>query len=141
MYSRRGTQTLCIIKDEKSIPMNFVIVKPKISQEEFIQHLIELFPVLEYELKDEDYQGLIHLQVACLTRYANHCLSTGRLDELKRIFDFFQETVEKVDSATENALYVSFLEHLEMDMDNKHGEEAKQLLKPEYMKVWNELRK
>ncbi len=64
--------------------MNFVIVKPRISQDEFIQCLIEQFPMLESELQDEDYQGLIYLQVACLTRYANNCLSVGRFDELKK---------------------------------------------------------
>ncbi|QHT66088.1 hypothetical protein GXP67_05100 [Rhodocytophaga rosea] len=97
--------------------------------------------MLASELKDEYYQGLIYLQVACLAGYANSCLSAGRLDELKRIIVFFQLTVEKVDTTTENALYVSFLEHLELDVDYKYANEAKKLLKPEYLNIWNELRK
>ncbi len=131
---------LCTIKNEYRTKMNFVIVKPRISQEEFIKYLIEQFPMLKSELQDEDYQELIYLQIACLTRYANNCLSVGRLDELKRIFDFFQQTVDKVDSETENALYVSFLEHLEMDADNDNAREARKLLKPEHLKILKELR-
>jgi hypothetical protein len=121
--------------------MKFSISKPRISREEFLQLLTEQFPAITPELQDEDYQGLIHLQVACLTRYANHCLAIRRLDEFRRVIDFFHQTIEKVDATTENALYVSFLEHLEMDGDNQIAKEAQRLLKPEYLKIWESLRR
>lgn len=91
-------------------------------------------------MEDEDYQGLIHLQIACLTRYTNTCVAAGRIDEAGRILDFFHQTVEKVDTTTENALYVSFLEHLELDANNKNAQEAKKLLPPKYLDIYQELR-
>ena len=120
--------------------MNFVIIRPEISQEEFLRHLIEQFPALKSEVEDDDYQGLIHLQVACLARYANTCVAAGKIDEVSRILDFYHQMVEKVDTSTENALYVSFLEHLELDADN-NAKEAKKLLKPKYLNIYQELRK
>jgi hypothetical protein len=119
--------------------MNFVITKPEISQEEFLRHLIEQFPALKSEVEDEDYQGLIHLQVACLAWYTNTCVAAGRIDEVRRILNFFHQMMEKVDTSTENALYVSFLEHLELDANNT--QEAKKLLKPKYLDIYQELRK
>jgi hypothetical protein len=117
--------------------MNFIIVKPELSQADFLQLLIMHFPSLEADVLDDT--GLIHLQVASLARYANDCLATARLDELQRVFEFFHQTIEKVDSATENALYVSFLEHVEMGGDAFINQEARKLLKPEYLKTWEGL--
>ena len=51
--------------------------------------------------------------MAVLARYANDQIKRKRLDEAKRIFNFFEKVIDKVDSKTENALYVSFLEHVE----------------------------
>ncbi len=121
--------------------MNFVITKPEISQEEFLRHLIEQFPDIKSEVEDEDYQGLIYLQIGCLTRYTNTCVVAGRIDEVRRILDFFHQTVDRVDSTTENALYVSFLEHLELDANTKNAQEAKKLLKPKYLDIYKQLRK
>ena len=94
--------------------MNFIIGKPALSQEEFLQALTSQFPTLAEEVLDEDYAGLIHLQASCLARYANELIWTARLDLLERVFHFFREIIDKVDLDPENALYVSFLEHIEM---------------------------
>ena len=120
--------------------MNFIIRKSRLSQEEFLHCLIERFPSLKAELADEDYKGLIHLQVSVLARYTNKCLSSGQLDELQKVFDFFHQTIEKVDSATENALYVSFLEHIEMEGTSKNVEQARRFLQPQYLTIWRKLR-
>ncbi|SMB96535.1 hypothetical protein SAMN00120144_2582 [Hymenobacter roseosalivarius DSM 11622] len=120
--------------------MNFIIVKRELPQQEFLQHLVKQFPAIDSEVMDEDYNGLIHLQVGCLARYANNCLSTVRLDELRRVFDFFHKTLKKVDSNTENALYVSFLERVEMEGDSINAKQARMLLQSEYLRLWYELR-
>ena len=93
--------------------MNFKILKPDITRQEFLETLIQQFPNVKDEVLDEDYKDLIHLQVAVLARYANDQIKSKRLDEAKRIFNFFEKVIDKVDSKTENALYVSFLEHVE----------------------------
>jgi hypothetical protein len=94
--------------------VNFTIVQPSISQIEFFQLLVKHFPEIAEDVFDEDYNGLVHLQIGCMARYASELIRHGKFDFLKQLFDFFQTTVEKVDSSTENALYVSFLEHVDM---------------------------
>ncbi len=120
--------------------MNFIIVKPSITQEEFLNRLTEAFPEISDEVLDEDYAGLIHLQIACLAKYANQLIQHGRFDTLGSVFRFFSDTVDKVDSLTENALYVSFLEHVEMDGDSAKAREARALLLPKHLTAWKALR-
>lgn len=119
--------------------VNFVIVKPLLSQEDFLRSLVEQFPELAHEVLDEEYVGLIHLQMGCVARYANALIQQSKFDTLERLFNFFHNTVEKVDSSTENALYVSFLERIEMNEDSAKSREAQKLLQPEYLRVWREL--
>ena len=121
--------------------MNFIIPTPELSRKDFLQSLTNHFPAIAEEVLGEDYTGLIHLQVACLARYANRLIATARLDELERVFRFFHDTVERVDSDTENALYVSFLEHIDMDGESSLEKEARKLLQPHYLPIWLGLRK
>lgn len=93
--------------------MNFQTVKPELTTDEFIRLLVDYFPETTDEVLDPDYVGLIHLQVGRFANYANKSIETKRFDELKKIFDFFETTVNKVHTTGENALYVSFLEHVD----------------------------
>ena len=108
--------------------VNFVIVNPEISHAEFIKSAAEQFPAIAAEIFDEDYEGLIHLQVACLTRYANGCLDKNNLTEFERILRFVDYVLPKVDSRLDNALHVSFVEDLGLDEDTPVLRAAKQLL-------------
>ncbi|CAN5445405.1 hypothetical protein BH11BAC3_BH11BAC3_42450 [soil metagenome] len=117
--------------------MNITIVKSKITTGEFLKYLIEYFPEVKEDVLDPDYTGLIYLQISALARYANDCTNIKRFDELKRAIDFFEITVDKVDSVTENALYVSFLEHLEFKGLNET--EIKKYLKPNHFETWKGL--
>jgi len=121
--------------------MNFIIVQSEISQAEFLNFLIAEFPEIRSEVMDEDYEGLIHLQIGCLTSYTNTCIAEGRKKKLVSIFNFFRQTLNKVDHVTENALYVSFLEHLNMEGDSANSIMARSLLSEEHLKIWRELRK
>jgi len=86
------------------------------------------------------YAGLIHLQVSCLASYANDCLATARVDEVARVITLFHDTVERVDNSTKNALYVSFLEHLNFEGETENAKTACQLLVPHYRQSWQQLR-
>jgi hypothetical protein len=68
--------------------VNFVIVKPEISHADFVRLTAEKFPVIAEDIQDESYDSLIHLQVACLKRYANECLVANNLAEFERILRF-----------------------------------------------------
>lgn len=124
----------------KTLIMNFIIVRPNITQEEFLNRLTEVFPEISDEVLDEDYAGLIHLQIACLARYANQLIQHDRFDTLESVFRLFSDTVDEVDSLTENALYVSFLEHIEMEGASAKAREARALLPPKHLTVWKALR-
>ncbi|MEP1069417.1 MAG: hypothetical protein ABJG99_11765 [Crocinitomicaceae bacterium] len=118
--------------------MKFIIVKPKINQKEFLKIIIDQFPEIKEEILDDDYDGLIHLQISVFARYTNNYIKIKRFDEVKRIFDFFEKVIDKVDPDTENALYVSFLEHIEFE--NMSENEIKSFLKPIYFDSWKQLR-
>lgn len=121
--------------------MKFKIIKSEITTDEFLDLLTQQFPAIKEEVLDEDWNGLIHLQVACFYRYANQCIISGRLYEVRRCFDFFEKTIEKVESRTENALYVSFLEHLDMAGVERNKAESRNLLNTKYLKIWEQLTK
>lgn len=118
--------------------MKFKIVKPSISKNEFLRIISEQFPEIKAEIEDEDYKYLIHLQVAVFTRYANEQLKRGKHYDVDRVFNFFEKVIDKVDSSTENALYVSFLERVELEQLNEN--EIRSLLKESNYEVWKQLR-
>lgn len=118
--------------------MNFTITKANVTTEEFLHYLVESFPGIKEEVLDPDYEGLIHLQIAALARYANDCTDSKNFEELKRVIDFFNVMVDKVDPVTENALYVSFLEHL--DFNGFSEIDIKKYLTPNYFNAWKGLR-
>jgi hypothetical protein len=119
--------------------MNFQIVKPELTNDEFLRLLVDYFPETKDKVFDPDYVGLIHLQIGEFANYTNKCIATKRFDELKKIFDFFEAAVNKVHSTVENALYVSFLEHV--DFNGLNEKEIKKYLNPDLYKTWKELRK
>lgn len=122
--------------------VNFVIVKkePETTYPEFIRLLTEQFPVIADDVLDESRSDLIYLQVSCLTDYANACLRNNQSSEFARAVEFFQQTVEKADILTEDALYLNFLGDLQMGENIPVEYAARELLKPEYLKFWAEWR-
>ena len=113
---------------------------PDLTQTAFSTSLVTHFPTLASDVFDEDHESLIHLLFSCLARYANTCLATARLDELARVIRFFATTVERVDSRTENALYVSLLKHLDFEGETENASRARQPLAPHYRQIWQALR-
>ncbi|WP_324680175.1 DUF7674 family protein [Hymenobacter sp. GOD-10R] len=89
--------------------MELIPHQPALTRARFLAELVERFPAVAEDVRE--HEGLSHLQASAWARYANTCVAHGHLQELARVIDYFQQTVEQVDSTTENALYVSFLEH------------------------------
>ena len=89
---------------------------------------------------DEIYEGSIHLQVGVLADYTNRCIQKSRFDEVSRIFQFFEAVIDKVDSETDNAFYISFLEHIDMDDGSNKQNEALKLLPKKYLEAYKGLR-
>jgi hypothetical protein len=120
--------------------MNFKFVKPEITKDELLTLMGEQFPEIKEELFDEDYAGLMHLQIGLLANYTNENIEKARFDEIQRIFDFFSAVIDKVDSTTENAFYVSFLEHLNMDGNSEKEKQALKLLPNKFIQEYRTLR-
>ena len=116
--------------------VNFIIVQPEISHQAFIQLVAEQFSVIATDVLDEDWNGLIHLQVACLTRYANNCLVNSNLQEFERIVRFVDHVLPRVDSTVDNALHVSLIEDLEIDGDAPLRQKARQLLSSQQLEFY-----
>ncbi|MGI4875776.1 MAG: DUF7674 family protein, partial [Janthinobacterium lividum] len=120
--------------------MNFIIIQPELPREEFIKLLVEKFPMLKDEILDESREDLIYSQVNCLAEYANNCLRNDQLPEFESAINFFQDTIKKADSITDNALYLDFLGCLEMHGETATHQAARALLLPEYLEFWTEFR-
>jgi hypothetical protein len=120
--------------------MNFIIVHSEPAKNNFIQLLVEHFPLLASAILDESRDDLIYSQVSCLTDYANACLENGQFFEFKRAVAFFYFTIEQFDGVVEDALYLNFLGDLEMHGNMLAYQEARALFKPEHLRFWAEWR-
>ena len=65
--------------------MNFEIVKPEINNEDLINLLSMNFPEIKDELYDIFNNGIIHLQMAVLSRYTNKNNEKKQFDKIKKI--------------------------------------------------------
>ncbi len=71
------------------------------------------FPDLADDLHDEDWDGLIHLQVSVFSRCVQAAIDQGDNETFDRASRLFVELFENGDPALVNALNVSLLEHLD----------------------------
>lgn len=71
------------------------------------------FPALAADLHDEIVEGLFHPQLAEFSRYAQSVIDSGDLDTWGLITGTFMDLWLSCNAALQNALNVSFLEHLD----------------------------
>jgi hypothetical protein len=92
----------------------------------FINDLVNTFPEIREEVLDEDYSGLITLQIGCFRRYTQNAIDANDLDTVKKCFRFVESNIGAVENKIENALYISYLSHLNILNNSK----IKSLLPP-----------
>ena len=104
---------------------------------DFPRLAIAEFPSIEPELSDDGIAGLIHLEVAELARFVQ--AAKGRADWATwgHAMGFVERLLSEADQALDNALYVSFLEHI--DFDGPRGEEAWRLVPPSLQRAWRQI--
>jgi hypothetical protein len=78
----------------------------------FINELITAFPEIKDEVLDEDWIGLIHLQISCLTRYTQKAIEANDVSKALKCFEFVNSIIDQVSFKIENALVVSWVFHL-----------------------------
>lgn len=74
--------------------------------------LRQQFPELLDEFDDECMKGLLHLEVAVLSRVAQDAISNHDKARVQQCFNFADEAFRGGDADVRNAVAVSFLEHL-----------------------------
>jgi hypothetical protein len=111
----------------------------KLQENQFLELLTSNFPLIKDDVYDEDWKGLIHLQIACFARYTNNRLEANDLAEVHRCFEFFEEIIDKVNAAINNALFVSYLEHINMEEESDTHVKARKFLNPEHLQAWKDL--
>ena len=94
------------------------------------------FPELRDDFADDD--GLFHLQIATFSRVAQKAIESGDFLTLKRCYAIVDEVMKDASPYVENAVYVSFLEHLEFEI-LPNGKEARRLLPPKLAEMLVEL--
>ena len=99
--------------------------------EEFIAAARIEFPELS-SILDED-AGLFYLQVGSLARCTQAAIDDGHREEVKRQFEFVRKADLAGDREVQNALGVSYLEHLNFQDGKRHRSWAWDLL-PEPLK-------
>jgi hypothetical protein len=108
----------------------------RLDKDKFVQLALAEFPQLREEFAEED--GLLHLQMAALSRFAQAAIDSNDLDVLVRCYGLLAEVMKTATSDVENAIYVSFLENLDFE-SSSYGAEAKHLLPPVLQKALAEL--
>jgi hypothetical protein len=105
-----------------------------IDREKLVQVLGQEFPALAEELSDE--VGLVHLEMACFARYTQLQIEGENRAELQRCFVVAGRILSSADADVENAMYVSYLEHLNLTDGKRSRAWAKALMPPKLFKGW-----
>lgn len=99
------------------------------SDEEFIQDLVGLFPEIKDEIQDEDYAGLVTLQIGCFRHFTQEAINSNNLEIVLKCYNFVESNIGRVGHKIESVLYISYLGKLDFQLNNN----AEKLL-PEKLK-------
>ncbi len=94
--------------------------------------LWEEFPELREELEEDE--GLLHLHFAALARHTEAAIAAGDLATVRRDFMFVDRVLAHADEFVDNAIHVSYLEHV--DLSGEHGAAAEKLLSNRLCEGW-----
>ena len=108
----------------------------RLAQAEFVQLVLAEFPQLHEELAEAG--GLLHLEMAALSRLAQKAIDHNDGDTLMRCYELLARTMITAPSEVDNAIRVSFLEHLNFE-SLPFGPEARRLLPPVLRKALDEV--
>jgi hypothetical protein len=74
-----------------------------LGHKEFTPALIQAFPGLREEVGDEVYCGLLHLEMACFTRYTQAAIDAGDYERLGKCYEFADRFFRSADDDLKNA--------------------------------------
>jgi tRNA A37 threonylcarbamoyltransferase TsaD len=107
----------------------------RISEKDFIDMLVNRFPEIKEEVLDEDYEGLLTLQVGCFKRFTQEAIDNNDFQRVSASFEFVNEIGDKVIQKVENALYIFYLGHLTISKGSKVEKMLPDKLKKAYQDI------
>jgi len=107
-----------------------------LGREEFVAAMGRTFPEIVAEIDPEIEAGLLHLEMAALARGAQAAIDAGSCEQVTRHFRFADNLFRQAGPDLKNALYVSYLEHLNF---GGHRAFAEELLPPALHAGWVEI--
>ena len=114
--------------------MNFVIVG-SFREEDFGSAIISLFPELREDI--QEWTGLVTLQMMELRLFAEKQAAAGNTLILNTCVQLLQRALTEGDAQLKNAVYVSFLEHV--NRSEEVGKRIYDALTPELREGWKEV--
>ena len=108
----------------------------RLAQAKFVQLVLAEFPQLHEEFAEAE--GSLHVEMGTFSRFAQKAIEHNDLDTLRRCYGLLAGIMKTAPSEVENAIYVSFLEHLDFER-SPYGAQARRLLPPVLMKALDEL--
>ncbi len=94
--------------------------------------LIDEFPEFRDELEELD--GLLHVQFGCLSNYTEAAIDAGDLSTVRRHLEFIDRVFAQADEFVDNAVRVSYLEHI--FFTGPYGAPAEALLSSRLREAW-----
>jgi len=85
-----------------------------IDRKTMVEILIREFPDIEEDITDETWAGLTHLETSSFARYTQYQVENRNESELKRCFEIARKLMLDGDESIQNAMHVSYLEHLNL---------------------------
>jgi len=101
----------------------------------FIGELIRTFPELQDEVQDEDYAGLIAMQISCFTRLTQKAIDAGNWDLVVKCFSFIAGIFNSIEYKIQNAIVISYIGKLNISENCK----AELLMPSEFKNIRNNL--
>ena len=102
---------------------------------DFVRLALAEFPELREEFEEED--GLPHLQMGAFARFTQVAKGRADWETYERCAQLADRLWGCADEELNNALYVSYLEHL--DFEGSRGPKAWSLLSPRLRQGWREI--
>jgi hypothetical protein len=93
------------------------------------------FPTLQRDF--EEWDGLIYLQASEFMRFTQDAIETRSFEVVSKCFEIAAAALLEGEDSLRNAIYVSFLEHLDLRSDA--GKQAAQLMPAELKKGREEI--
>jgi hypothetical protein len=100
---------------------------PAMDSATFCNLVLSEFPSLREDI--EEWEGLIHLQVSEFLRFTQSAIESRSFEVVTKCFELADAALAKGDDNLRNAIYVSYLEHLNLRSDP--GKRAAQLMSVE----------